>query len=170
MTKRPRSGELEIDQDPDFQRREWKMQRVGRVVLLAIILATLVGVFGAGPISTATVRSPDGRLEVAYNRMARHAAPDPLRIRLAPGTAVDSLVDLWIDQRYVHGLVVRELSPEPIQMRAGEERLIYRFRIADPSRAADIVIHADADKLWLRRGAIGLVNGDSVRLRQFVFP
>jgi hypothetical protein len=123
-----------------------------------------------GPIAQTRVRSADGRLEVTYSRVARHAAPEPLRIRLAPGVARDSVVELWIGQGYVHGLVIRELSPEPVEMRAGEQRLIYRFRVADPSLAADIVIHADADKLWMRRGALGLVGGDSVRIRQFVLP
>src|SRR5688500_20094126 len=122
MTTHPRANELEIEQDLDFQHREWRWQRAGRVVLLAIILGALAGLFGAGPVSSTSARSADRRLEVRYSRVARHAAAEPLRIRFAAGTASDSIVELWIDQRYVHGLVIRELSPEPIQMRAGETR------------------------------------------------
>lgn len=170
MTTVPHHGDLEIDQDIAFQQREWRAQRVGRIAMLAIILAALAGVFGAGPVSSASVRTPDGRLRLEYDRIARHGAPEPLRVHVGPRASGDSVIDLWIDQRYMHGLVVRGISPEPTQVWAGDQRLVYRFHLADPSRAADIVFQVDADKLWSRRGAMGLVNGDSIRFRQFVLP
>ena len=170
MPSVPRHGDLEIEQDPVFQRRDWRMQRIGRIAMLGFVLAALAGVFGAGPVARASARSSDGRLEVGYNRIARHGAPEPLRVRVAPSPAGDSIIDLWIDQQYAHGLLLHGVSPEPVEMRAGETRLVYRFRVVDPSRPADIIFDAEAGRLWGRRGTVGLVNGDSVRFRQFVLP
>ena len=170
MTTVPRYGDIEVEQDLDFQRRDWRAQRVGRIVMLAIVVAAMAGVFGDGPLSSASAHSSDGQLQVEYERIARHAASQPLRVHVGPHAPGDSVVDLWIDQEYMHGLIVRGISPEPVLTRAGDQRLIYRFNLASPSRAADVVFQVDAHKLWSRRGAIGLVNGDSVPLRQFVLP
>ena len=170
MTTVPRYGDIEVDQDLDFQRRDWRAQRIGRIVMLAIVVAALGGAFGDGPLSSASAHSSNGHLQVDYERIARHSASLPLRVHVGPHAPGDSVVDLWIDEDYMHGLVVRDISPAPVQTRAGDRRLIYRFHLADPSRAADVVFQVDAQKLWSRRGAIGLVNGDSVPLRQFVLP
>ena len=170
MTTVPRYGDIEVDQDLDFQRRDWRAQRVGRIAMGALVVAALFGAFGDGPLSSARVRSSDGLLQVDYDRIVRHSASQRLQVHVGPRTPGDSVVDLWIAQDYMHGLKVGEISPEPVQTRAGDQRLIYRFHLADPSRAADVVFQVDADRLWSRRGAIGLVNGDSVPLRQFVLP
>ena len=170
MTAVPRHGDIEIDQDPEFQQRDWRVQRVGRIAMAVILIAALAGAFGDGVLSSRTVRTADGRLAVEYDRIARHGAPQPLRVHVAARAPGDSIVDVWIAQQYVHGIVMREISPPPAETWAGGERLVYRFRLADLPRTAVIVFQADANDLWNRSGAIGLVNGDSVRFRQFVLP
>ena len=170
MTTVPRYGDIEVDQDLEFQRRDWRAQRIGRIGLMAIVVAGLAGAFGGGPFGQATAQSPDGKLQVAYDRIARHASSQRLAVHISPRASGDSVVDLWIDQEFMHGLIVGEISPQPVQTRAGDQRLIYRFHLADPSRSADVVFQADAHRLWRRRGVIGIVNGDSVQLRQFVLP
>jgi hypothetical protein len=170
MTTVPRHGDIEIDLDEVFQRRDQRAQRIGRVAMALVVAGGLAGVFGGGLLSGSSVRAADGRVSVEYDRVARHGAQQPLRIHIEPRAPGDSTVDLWIDQRYMHGLVVREISPAPAESRAGDRRLIYRFRLADPSRSATFVFQAEADELWLRHGAVGIVNGDSVRFRQFVLP
>ncbi len=170
MTPTTRHDDLELDADIAFQRREWRAQRIGRFALLGVIIMALVGVFGSGPLSSVTARTTDGRLEVNYHRIARHGSPEPLRIRITPTVATDSVVDLWISQEYLHGLAVQWISPDPVHVAAGNDRLTYRFQLLKASRFADLVFQVDADKLWMRRGAIGLVGGDSIRFRQFVFP
>ena len=170
MTSVPRHGDIEIDQDPKFQQRDWHAQRIGRVVMAFVVVAALAGAFGDGVLSSRTARTGDGRLEVEYDRIARHGAPQPLRVHVAARAPGDSVVDLWIAQHYVHGIVMREISPSPVETWAGGERLVYRFRLADLPRTAVIVFHAEANDLWSRSGAVGLVSGDSVRFRQLVLP
>ena len=170
MTAVPRHGDIEIDQDPQFQQRDWHAQRIGRIAMAVIVIAALAGAFGDALLSSRRARTDDGRLEVEYDRIARHGAPQPLRVHVAARAPGDSIVDLWIDQRYVHGIVMREISPSPVETWAGGERLVYRFRLADLPRTAVIVFQAEANDLWNRSGAIGLARGDSVRFRQLVLP
>ena len=42
-----------VREDMRFQRRSWMVERAGWLVLTAIALAALTGVFGNGPLSTA---------------------------------------------------------------------------------------------------------------------
>ena len=165
-----RHGDLQLDQDLDFQRREWRAQRIGRIALTAIIVAALAGVFGGGPVAHARAGTSDGRLSVRYERIARHGAPAPIRVHVVPAAAGDSAVAIWLDADYAQGLVMRGISPEPVESRLGDGRIIYRFQVADPSRAVDIVFQVDASRLWSRRGAVGLVAGDSIHFSQFVLP
>jgi hypothetical protein len=170
VTPTKRRNDLEIEHDMRFQRREWRAQRIGRFALLGVIIMALAGVFGSGPLSSVTRRTADGLLEVHYHRIARHGSPEPLRIRITPVVATDSVVDIWISQEYLHGLAVRWISPDPVDVAAGNDRLTYRFQLLKGSRVADLIFQVDADRLWMRRGAIGRVGGDSIRFRQFVFP
>jgi hypothetical protein len=48
-----------VGESPSFQRREWRVDRVGWVVMALILVAGLVGVWGAG-VHTATIDSDSG--------------------------------------------------------------------------------------------------------------
>jgi hypothetical protein len=49
-----RAGDLEVEQDLDFQQRTWALERAGWIVMLLIIAAALAGFFGGGPLSPTT--------------------------------------------------------------------------------------------------------------------
>jgi hypothetical protein len=116
------------------------------------------------------VRTADGGLELEYDRIARHASEIPMRLLITSRPVRDTIVDLWISNEFLDGVVIERIEPEPIESRAGDRGQVFRFRIADPSRSADVMIHLEPDELWRRNGAIGLVGGDSLRFRQFVLP
>ena len=82
--------ELEFEQDLSFQRREWSIQRAGWLVMATIVIAGLIGLFGAGPLSSANAEA--GPLQLQYSRFERRHAPSeldrvakPSRVRLTRG-------------------------------------------------------------------------------------
>lgn len=54
MPSRQRS--LQIREDPAFQHRQWRVQRVGWLTIGLLLVLALAGVFGKGPASHAHVR------------------------------------------------------------------------------------------------------------------
>ena len=40
-----------MKEHPDFEVKSWRMQRVGRFLMVVIVLAAFAGVFGDGPLS-----------------------------------------------------------------------------------------------------------------------
>ena len=164
-----RHGDLEIETDPVFQRRDWRAQRIGWWILIIALIAALAGVFGKGPLADTRVRTSDGRLEIAYDRIARHGADLKWRMVIEP-TSGDSVVDLWVSADLLAGMMIKRIEPQPVEESAARDRAAFRFRIAGAARAAPIVFHTAPIDLGSRSGWVGVGGGDSVRIRQFVLP
>ncbi len=170
MVDTTRVGDLEVDQDLDFQVRDWRAQSLGRWLLVIILGAALVGAFGQGWLSDARIESADAKLALHYERITRHSAEALLRFELRGLTAADTVVDLWIDQGYVRGLRIRAVTPEPALVRVGSDRLTYRFRIESAGGTAAITLHTEPIALWRRRGEAGIAGGPSMHFGQLILP
>ena len=64
---------MEIDADLSFHRRVWIAQRIGWFLVGLLIIAALLGFFGSGPVSRASVQGNGLRIE--YERFARKQQP-----------------------------------------------------------------------------------------------
>lgn len=85
MANTQRVGDLELDQDIDFQRRSWAVQRVGWGVMALVALAALLGLFGPGPINNAITGSKEAPLWLEYKRFGRfQTSAMLLRVHLGP--------------------------------------------------------------------------------------
>jgi hypothetical protein len=85
MAEVQRAGDLELNQDLRFQRRMWAVQRIGWAVMALVVLAGLLGLFGPGPLSSATAGKEEGPLLVeGYERFVRFRIPTTLQVRLDP--------------------------------------------------------------------------------------
>ena len=166
-----RVGEIELDENAEFQKREWLVQRVGWAVMGLIVLAALLGLFGRGPLARAVVGGEGDPLRVEYDRFTRHASPTTLKIRLTPGVAdEDGTIRLWLDREYMQAVQVEEISPEPESMEAGEDGIVYVFRVADAERSTRVTFRIQPSGYGLLSGGVGLVGQFRLRFRQFVFP
>jgi hypothetical protein len=168
MAKPQRVGSLEIGQDLDFQRKEWEVQRVAWLVVLVILLAAVAGIFGAGPLSHAEAAS--GPLEMNYDRIARRGSETTLTLRVAPQTAVDGELPLWLDRDFLDKVNIDRIVPEPAEMEAEDERVIYRFVAADPEQVAEITFQLNPAEPGIARGRLGVVDGAEVSFAQFIYP
>lgn len=95
-----RVGDLEINQDLAFERRQWPVQRVGWGVGALIIVAALLGVFGSGPLSAATAGDEETLL-VHFQRFVRHKGQGELVVKVGPNQASAGQVELWLTTEYL---------------------------------------------------------------------
>lgn len=86
---------LEIERDDRFVARERVVHRVAVAVMLLAVVAGALGVFGAGPLTSATVHGDD--FTVTFDRFARNGAPLQVTVRTTgPGTrACSSTTRCW---------------------------------------------------------------------------
>lgn len=164
-------GEIQLDEDRDFQQREWRGQRIGWAVMLLIVLAALLGLFGRGPLARATIGGEGDPVRLRYDRLTRHSSPAVLDIRLGAGVAdEDGEVRLWLEREYMREMQVEEIAPEPESMEASENGIVYVFRVADRRRPTRVTFRIQPRGYWLQSGGVGLAGREPLRFRQFVFP
>ncbi len=163
----PKSDGLQIDQDLEFQRREWKVQRVGWGLLTAFVVAAAAGLFGGGPLSHARVGDRSS-LEVEYERFTRVGAQTRLVVHGTP--AAGRPVELVFDRDYFEGLRIDRITPEPQTIVVGHQVVTLRFD-GDIARSGGYSVLFDVEPLkgGRRRATIAAGNGAPLAWRQFAY-
>jgi hypothetical protein len=165
MARKGSAGDLELDQDLDFQRRDWRFQRAGQLALLAAILAALMGLFGRGPVAHASAVGQADAWRVRYSRFVRHRAPDRIEVQLT-GAGAGTHRRLWLDRDYLDWTDVQRVVPEPAAVVAERDRVVYSFDGA-PER---ITFEILPERVGRSRTRLGVGDDPPVVLTQFVFP
>jgi hypothetical protein len=170
MAEIRRLGGLEIEEDIKFQQWEWRVSRLGWVLMALVLLAGTLGVFGVGILSGTTRQSEGGLLEVQYEKFGRHRAPTSLVLSLGPGAVRDGEVRLWIDREYLQGLDIEGITPEPDSVETQGDRLVYVFNAAESQLPVLVNYSLQTNYLGLRQGRVGLDNGPELDFWQLIYP
>lgn len=168
MAKQKQGNGLEIDDDINFHRKEATVERVGWTVMALLALLGLVGLFGDGPL--ARTRAASGPVEVQYDRFERLLSPAQMVIHVAPEAAQNDEIRLQIERNLLNGLEVRGISPQPDSMELAPDRVVYVFKLTDPSRPMQITFDMETVKAGSHIGQVGVDNGALVRVNQFIYP
>ncbi len=161
---------LELEQDPAFQRREWRVQRFGWLIWAGVVAAGLLGLLGPGPLSRREVSSDDGRLRVAYNRFAHHHHPTMLEVTMQPEDETQDELRLFLSQPLLDRIDVTRIEPEPMSRELSADGAWYEFRCEPGVPSAKVVIHYECDEMGGGDGELQLAGSESVPLDQFVYP
>jgi hypothetical protein len=159
---------FQIDEDVEFQRRSWKVQRVSWVVGLAVLTAAVLGLLGPGLLSAAHAGSPGDPLHVAYNRVERYQAPTTFEVDVEGGSA-DGTLRLWMSRELAEAVEVTAIVPEPERVEVRPDRYTYHFAAPDQGRVR-IVVHYHPNRYGWVSGRIGLEGGPDLDVSSFVFP
>ena len=146
-------NKIDIEQDLPFQYRQWRMERLGQVLIACCIMAALLGLFGHSPLSTAARQTVDGRLSIHYDRFARNETNTDLLVTLNRTRMADGIVRLWLDQDYLDAFKVTAVSPVPIRGEARDGARAFVFQTDGSRFTATLSVQFEA---------VGLVHG-SVR-------
>lgn len=163
-----RIGDLEIDQDLDVQRREWRVEKIAWVVFICVLLAGLLGLLGSGPLARAVAGEEGSALWVEYPRLARHLAPDRMRVHAAHDGERD--VRIWIERDYLERLDHALFSPEPESSEGLPDRVVYTFRPISGANELTVELRFELADVGLLHARLGAVDGPSLEFRQLVFP
>lgn len=147
MSTRERS--LEINEDLEFQRREWRVQRLAWWLLAGFVVAAALGVFGSGPLSHAAVEDATGALRVEYERFLRVGSPHRLSIRArTSGSETPTGFRLVMNRTYFDAMQVDRVLPEPLEVAIGPEDVTLRFA---PAASGEFTIVIDSEPLQAGR-------------------
>jgi hypothetical protein len=168
-----RVGDLEIDQDLGYQRRSWRVQRIGWVAMFAVVAAALAGVLGSGPLSRSTATAAAG-LDVEYQRFARYQDPVKLTLRLHPGVTGAERVRVSINREFLDHSRIEGILPQPEAQEAGDDRVVFVFRMAAPGTPMTISYIMSPERVGpldaVVRVGTGGAGSPAVRFRQWTYP
>jgi hypothetical protein len=158
---------LQIDTDPDFQRRTWRIQRAAWVAFGLVLLAALAGLFGNGPLGRVSAETADASLRVDGDRFARSLTPMVLVVTAQP-TAGQGAIAFSLDRAYADAVAI---EPEfPAQVEITPDRVIYRFAAAGAG-PVHVALRVTPQRIGVVSGAIRREpDGMPLRLTHFVYP
>jgi hypothetical protein len=168
MADLKRVGDLEIAEDMAFQERDWRVQRVGWVVMALIAAAALLGLFGPGLLNRVVETS--GPLEARFRRFERNEAPTSLELSVSGEATRGGTVRVWLSREYLSGVDLDQVTPEPARVTSAESRLVYEFPVRPGGDAIEVSFQFQPARAGVLRGRVGLEGGPSVPVSQFVYP
>jgi hypothetical protein len=165
-----RVGDLEIDQDLDFQRRSWSVQRAGWLAIAAAILAGLLGLFGTGPLSRTFAVDPQSPLWLEYERFGRQMSAATLRLHLGPGASGGGRARVWLDEAYLDAVQIQRITPRPEREETGPGRTYFVFATTASDRPTVVTFHLQPARFGALTGQVGLDDGPPLRFHQWIYP
>jgi hypothetical protein len=154
-----------VREDMRFQRRSWMVERAGWLVLTAIALAALTGVFGNGPLSTA--RAGAGPLTVVYERFQRATRTTRFEFEIAPGPRSDAT--LHLGGAFLRQFEIASIQPRPLTSTAGPDGVDLTFA-ARPNAGRRVVIWTRSRHYGLSRITAAADAGAAAAFWVFVYP
>lgn len=150
-------------------RAAWRVERIAWAVMALLLLATLLGAFGGGPLSHARSSAPSVELE--YERLMSAAAPTEYRLQVQPALAVDGRVPVRIDQALVELMQLQSIVPEPEAVAAGPGYTEFVFRV-DPGlrRPAEIAFQFQPATFGRFRGQLLVAGREALPVSHIVYP
>lgn len=158
---------LQLERHATFQRREWRLQRIGWCLWAGLIAAALLGLIGNGPLSSSNASTNDGSLTIQYDRFLRRHDPSVLTLTIRPSG--DGQAKVRIASKYVQNLQIERIIPEPMQTIADGDYLALVFASAAEGSAV-ISLYYMAEQIGTLDAEIQAESGASVRFWQFAYP
>jgi hypothetical protein len=165
-----RVGDLQIDEDLEWERGEWKFERIGWAVMALIILAALIGLFGRGPLSSQTAGDENGEFWVEYERFVRYNSPEEVHVYVDPQFVQDDQLRLVIEGDFPHSNQLNEISPTPDSVELSSGKQIYVWQTSDATGPMHIIFQYNAIQLFNQNSRFGPEQADALEISQFVFP
>jgi len=160
---------IEVDEDLDFQQREWTLERIGWIAMAVIVLLSLIGLFGDGPISQSTI-GEEGGFEFTYGRFARNNSPSEIQVSIPESLIQEGQASFWIDQNYLEGIQIENIFPEPEDTLLYSDRITYTFATGNSAFPFEVKFDITTESIGINNGKAGTANGQQVQFTQVVYP
>ena len=153
--------------DLTHERAVWKVEHWGWALFALTLLASIIGLFGEGPLGHATAANT--HFSVEYDRFARHQAQTKLKIHLKPA-AGGTLPALWFSKEFIERIEMEHIVPQPERVKVSRNSIVYIFDVANTNDAATIAFEFKPAAYGRTPVKIGLVNGPEIQFAQFFYP
>ena len=139
---------IAVGEDLAFQERWWTFERITWSFFVLVLLADVLGVFGAGWLAHVKVDDPATAMHVRYDRVARTGTPVSLAIEFAPDAAVDGTVKIMVSQSVIKSLGAQRVIPQPDKSIISEGNMIYTFPAGEKPGEVDFELQPSSPGVY----------------------
>jgi hypothetical protein len=165
------SHSLEIEEDPAFERRSWRIQRAGWTVMLLFLCAGMLGLLGgAGPLVDTRAGGRDAGAVIEYSRFLRTRAPVDFHFLLDPDISNEPEVRIAIDRAYLERFEIQQIVPEPVGVEVSDSTTYYVFALAESELDIRVTFHLHPERPAFLRGAVRVADRQEIEFWQLVLP
>jgi hypothetical protein len=157
-----RQAQNDFESEMIFHVHEWRIQRIGWIVLSLFLALACAGLFGGGPLSHARTSGATGSIE--YEHFARSGTSTDL---VVTPTAAAQVTRIEIPSDYLEAFRIEHITPEPTAVRMTRQLLVYEFVAGAPG--ASISFHVHPERLWRQR-AVLRIDGAPLEIWQLTYP
>jgi hypothetical protein len=156
-----------VPEDMRLQRATWRFERYGWIGLCAVIVLAVLGLFGNGPLSSATATTSNGQLQVEYGRFERNGAATDMRLHVAAPSA--QRPEIRIGNAFLDAFTIEAVTPQPAEQRSGPDGVEMAFE-AEDSGPVHVYFSLRPEAVGLVKSEIALAGGAPARFTQFIYP
>ncbi len=164
------NDEFEIGFSPAFENRWHQAELAGRVAMILVVVAALLGFAGEGPFSHRTIEAPGDDFAVDFEPVARHSTATQVTFHLHPLPGAVT-VQLFLDSHFVEPMGMLRTDPRAMASQTSGSGLLLTYAVP-PGAAGDQLVRLVAQPNQV--GPIPLsasVNGGPrLRWRQVILP
>ncbi|MGK6352629.1 hypothetical protein [Parapedobacter sp. DT-150] len=153
---------LELDEQLNHQIKGWKVQRVCGALIIIVIILTVLGLFGNGPLSL--VKAVRKGTALQYQRFLRYENETDIQWRVSG----QDTIRLLIPMRYLDYFKVEKIVPDGYESSISNGNVSYTFHT---DRTAENIIH-----VYLIPQQAGNISGtwqineQDFKVTHFIYP
>jgi hypothetical protein len=167
------SGRLQLDEDPQFQARMWRIERLGWWAIVGIILAAAAGLFGHGLASRATIEitdpaQPDRTVMLDYERFGRAHSESQFIVSRQAGPLDSGTWSLWLSGDYLAEVEGPHITPGAVSEEPVSDGVRYRFPVREGPQT--VLLRFRPQQPGSLSGSFRVNDGPAARFHQWLFP
>ncbi len=170
MAEPQTENDLQITEMPRFVRASWMVQRIGWLAMALLVVAALLGLTGGGgALNVVSMGAEGGPLCLLYHSPARKHAITEVEVTLR--TNDDGTARMWFSRDYIDTMELSQINPQPEQVEAAADRLIFTFNAADASQPIRVTFSFKPLHMGTLSGRVGLDSAETAfEFQQFILP
>lgn len=159
---------LPIFEKPFWLSFEFQLRRMGFALLLAIVIAAMVGLFSRGYISDARIANDSGTLRIDYEKYSRLMSDVDMKITSSQIRENRNRIILGGD--FMDSFRIDTLQPQPDKMYSLNGKMVLEYSVSAPGSEQTLWLSLTPMKFGATHSTVAIDNGPEITLHQFIYP
>jgi hypothetical protein len=162
--------EVQVEFDREFIEKWLDRQRYVWYSVILLLVVTLTGLLGRGPLAKKTMSAGPGQLEVTYERVLHLKTPATLEVHLPQNALGTGHVRIRLEGAVAHQAAFQQIIPQPIAAVPLPDGLAADIPVTAASAGGRVMIVQQPSTVGPLKSKIALEGGPSLEFTQFVLP